>query len=168
MSFDSGERKPFRIELLLQASSGYFRMFRYVYIFRNGVDVVYSMTRFHGFRGLSFAEQCKFWTERVFLFDFLRSDDRAITVRFEDFLLDPKSVLTRIYSHLSLPYEEDPVRFAESTLIHPLDQETTPAIPAAVLGLRSPAYPQWSSLERQTFRDICSDAMKLLGYDMPE
>jgi hypothetical protein len=140
---------------------------RFVYLFRNGIDVVFSMSRFRGFREMSFVERCLFWSLRAQRYEFLRHHDRAIAIRFEDFLNDPDTELRRILSHIQLPYEEGPIRFASNTLVHPLDQPTESANPRSVLSLRAPAHQYWSSTEKRIFRDVCSPAMDLLGYEIP-
>lgn len=139
---------------------------RFVYIFRSGIDAVFSMSKFPGFAHLSFSESCAFWAERVFLYDYLRHDDRAIAVRFEDFLEDPKDVLSRICLHVGLPYEDSVAHFAATHLIHPLDQETALVNPRSALGSREPAQQHWSAEQKQTFRDICSEAMRVLAYSI--
>jgi hypothetical protein len=139
---------------------------RFVYIFRNGIDAVFSMSKFPGFRDMSFAERCSFWAGNALRYEWLLRNDSAIAIRFEEFLNHPDAALRRVLSHTQLPYEEGPAQFARTTLVHPLDQPTAAANPSSVLSLRTPARQSWSSQEKQTFRDLCSEAMDLLGYDV--
>jgi hypothetical protein len=139
----------------------------FLYIFRNGIDVVHSMSKFHGFRHLSFEGRCRMWSDNTFRYEFLRTHDRTIAIRFEDFVPNPDATFQRVLKLAGLPYETAPTEFAATTLVHPLDQPTMAADPRTVLAQRAPAWTEWREEEKQMFRDICSDAMHALGYKLP-
>ena len=140
---------------------------KFVYLFRNGLDVVQSMTKFGSFSKLEFERRCRFWSDRVFRYDYLRRHERAVTVRFEAFVEDNAATFERILAHLELPPDAGPARFASTTLVHPLDQPTAKADPKAVLAGRGRAYEAWSDEQKATFARLCSEAMTTLGYDIP-
>ena len=140
---------------------------RFIYLFRNGVDVVGSMGRFGSFSRLTFDERCRFWSDRAFRYDYLRSHHRSETVRFEDFLADNRGTFDRLLRHLGLPADDGPANYTSTTLVHPLDKPTTRASARQVLGRRATAWDGLSDRQRATFNSLCGEAMALLGYDMP-
>ena len=139
----------------------------FVHIVRNGIDVVHSMSKFHGFRHLTFEERCRFWSNNVLRYQWLRSYGRGLEIRFEDFLRNPDACLRRVFSLARLLYDGEPSRFAASTLVHPLDQATMAANPCSTLAQRRPAHENWSTGEREMFREICSEAMHVFRYELP-
>ncbi len=140
---------------------------RFVYLVRDGIDVVASMTRFGSFAQLDFEGRCRHWSERAFRYDYLRRHDRAVTVRFEDFLADDAGTFERIFAHVGLPSSPRSAAFTSSTLVHPLGAPTTTADPRSVLAGRPSPWEAWSDDERATFRRVCGDAMALLDYPLP-
>jgi hypothetical protein len=140
---------------------------RFLYTFRNGIDVVHSMSKFHGFRDLAFIDRCRFWARNELYYRWLRSCGSAIEIRFEDFVADPEAAFRRILAHAEVPYEGGPARFASCTLIHPLDEDTRLDNPRSALAQRPPAFEHWSAEERQVFQEICSESMQQLGYGIP-
>ena len=140
---------------------------RFVYLFRNGLDVVQSMAKFGSFSKLEFERRCRFWSDRVFRYDYLRRHERAATVRFEDFVEDNAATFERLLAHLDLPPDAGPAAFTSTTLVHPLDQPTAKADPKAELAKRERAYAAWSAEQKAIFTDVCAEAMALLGYDVP-
>lgn len=140
---------------------------RFVYLFRNGLDVVHSMSKFGSFKRREFEGRCEFWAERAFRYEYLRGHDLAVTVRFEDFVADNAAELGRVFRHLGLADDPGPAAFASSTLVHPLDQKTTEADPKEVLAQRRKGYEAWDDEQCEIFKRVCGDAMDLLGYEIP-
>lgn len=141
---------------------------RYVYLYRNGIDVVRSMAEFPGFSRMSFEERCDQWRWRAEMYDYLREHERAVTVRFEDFVGDAEAELARVIEALGLPADDGPARYASSTMVHPLERrDTVRADPRSELAKREPAYASWTSAERETFKRRCGASMARLGYDVP-
>jgi hypothetical protein len=140
---------------------------KFIYIFRNGIDVVQSMSKFGSFSKLGFEERCRFWSERTETYEYLRTWDDVCLVRFEDFLNDNASVLASIYSYLGLAHSQAPAEFASSRLIHPLDSPTAMLNPKEAIAARSSSFETWTGEERSTFESICGEAMKMLGYGIP-
>ncbi len=68
---------------------------------------------------------------------------------------------------LHLPIEKAPGRFAAEWLMHPLGGSTVKANARRVLESRPNAQENWSSAERESFRSICKNAMRVLGYPIP-
>lgn len=140
---------------------------RFVYLFRNGVDAVQSMSKFGSFVDRSFENRCHFWARHAFRFDYLRRHPSALSVRFEDFVKDSAGVYGRIAEHVGLKPSDAPARFASSTVVHPLDKPTGKGDPREEYARRPPAHQGWSDRERSIFKETCSEAMELLGYEIP-
>jgi hypothetical protein len=140
---------------------------KFIYIFRNGIDVVQSMSKFGNFSTLSFEERCRFWSDRADTYEFLRTWDDVCVIRFEDFLEDNESVLKSIYRYLGLVDSQAPSEFASSRLIHPLDSPTAMQNPKETIAARGSSFETWSGDERKAFKDICGGAMRMLGYEIP-
>ena len=140
---------------------------KFAYIFRNGMDVVHSMSKFGTFAQLDFASRCRFWSDRAETYEFLRTWDDVCVIRFEDFLEDNSSVLKRTCEYLGLPDSKVTSEFASTRMIHPLDAPTGALNPKEAIAARRRGYETWTSDERNVFRDICGDAMEMLGYDIP-
>jgi hypothetical protein len=153
-----------------QAATGLSWLFpgtKFVYLVRNGVDVVFSMSKFSVFRRMSFDQRCQFWADNVLRYQYLQSRADSLAIRFEVFVNDPDSVLAEIFAHLDLPIEDGPSALASGWLIHPLDGPTVKMSAREVLASRPPAHLTWSVSEKNAFRSICGKAMELLDYKLP-
>jgi hypothetical protein len=140
---------------------------KFVYVFRNGAEVVRSRTHFHAMRERSFEQHCREWAESVDRYAYLQTDERATTVRHENLTSDPDGVLAGVQSFVGVPHHVAPGRLAKTTLVHPLDEPTQVDVAVSErLGERSPAHEQWTKQERMTFKKLCSNAMQRLGYEM--
>jgi hypothetical protein len=140
---------------------------KFVYIFRNGVDVVHSMSKFGTFAKLDFASRCRFWSDRAETYAFLQTWDDVCVIRFEDFLDDNASVLKRTCEYLGFPDSRATSEFASTSMIHPLDSPTEKLNPKETIAARNSSFEQWTGDERNVFKDICGGAMKMLGYEIP-
>jgi hypothetical protein len=140
---------------------------KFLYIYRNGIDVLASMLRHSSFKPLGFEALCSFWADRVVQYRYLTEWDRALTLRQEDFLNSPDEELRKIYDFLEIAPDSGPVDYAKSTLEHPLGQATQKVNPKRVINQRQPAHQDWSEEQKTTFRSICGDAMEELGYTIP-
>jgi hypothetical protein len=140
---------------------------KFIYIHRNGIDVVQSMSKFGNFAKLDFAERCRFWNERCETYEYLRRWDDVCVIRFEDFLDDNARALKMVYDYLGLPESRASTEFASSRMIHPLDAPTAMQNPKEAIAARESSCASWTSEERATFARICANSMKMLGYELP-
>ena len=139
----------------------------FVYLFRNGTEVVASMAKFGAFTELSFEGRCRHWSDRVHRYQYLQSCDRAVVVRFEDFVADGSATFERLVASLGLDADPAPAEFTSTTLVHPGDQPTARVDARSALERRRPSYEDWTVEERRIFVDICGEAMATLGYEIP-
>jgi hypothetical protein len=141
---------------------------KFVYIVRNGCDVVHSMTKFSGFSQRDFRHHCLSWAEGIEKYRYLTTSPHAILVRQEELLNEPEALFSRVFDFLEMPKDSGPANYTRTTVVHPLDKQTRRgADPRSELRERQPAYEKWSDEQKAIFREICSPGMLELGYEMP-
>jgi hypothetical protein len=140
---------------------------RFLYIYRNGIDVVSSMTKHRAFRERGFVALCHFWADRVEHYRYLTRWEKATSLRQEDLLAYPDGEFRRIFDFLGIGNEPGPAEYARSTLVHPLGQPTEKADVREALSKRKPGYTDWTQEQMSTFRGICGEAMQELAYEIP-
>jgi sulfotransferase family protein len=146
----------------------YFPNAKFLYIFRNGIDVVQSRTRYRAFRDLSFSDHCEEWARHVDKYTYMLKMKEALPIRQEDLRVDPQKVFEQICPFIGAPYHSGPVDYLKSTLVHPLDQSTKRGIDVhQALNSRPPSHESWSTEKKDTFKNVCGNAMTKLGYQIP-
>jgi hypothetical protein len=141
---------------------------KFIYMFRNGYDVVNSRSRFRGMSTASFKEHCHIWAHHAEKYAYLCEMEEALPVRQEDVAADPDGVFRRVQAFIGVPFEEGPAQFAKTTLIHSLDKKTQQQVNVRqVFEQRRPVYETWTSEQRATFKELCSAGMMKLGYEIP-
>jgi hypothetical protein len=140
---------------------------RFVYIVRNGINVVHSRTKFPGFRHLDFAAHCETWAKSIEVFGFFWSASNAISVRQEELINDPEGLFRKVFDFTDLDYDEKPADFVRNNLVIPLDQPTQTGIDVKqVFEARRSPFESWTPEQRRTFKEIAGDAMGKAGYEI--
>lgn len=155
-----------------EVADGLLRLYpkaKFVMIHRNGIDVVQSRTKFHGFKELDFTKQCEEWARSINDFAFLRLMREASTVRHIDLVENPTLTFRQIQDFLELEHDDAPTLFTSSNQVHPLDSTHNKARidVKTVMAKRAPAYEEWSKQQRSIFKKYCESSMNLMGYEMP-
>lgn len=140
---------------------------RLIYVVRNGIDVVYSMSQFISFRDRPFDQLCRDWSDRVWRYDYLLKNTHSLCIRFEDFVSEPARTIARIFAHLTLPLQTQVAEFCTINLIHPLGGTTIKANPRSILMNRPAPHTMWSKSQKAVFRETCEKAMNYLNYPIP-
>jgi hypothetical protein len=141
---------------------------RFIYIVRNGCDVVHSMTRYQGFAQEDFRGHCLRWAEDVEKYRYLTKFPQCCSVTQESLLANPAEVFHKIFDHFGLPAHSGAAEFTATTLVHPLDKSTrTNVNPIQALAERKPPYVEWTPEQKRLFKEICGKAMAELGYEVP-
>ena len=141
---------------------------RFLYIYRNGCAVVNSRSHFGQMKQQSFRAHCETWARHVDKYDYFFNMPEAFTLRQEDLLEKPVELFKRIQDFLQVPYEDAPAKYSQTTLVHPLDESTQQDVDATdVLKSRPPPHAAWSQEQKEIFKDICSEGMNKLGYEIP-
>lgn len=147
---------------------GLFGGAKFLYIVRNGIEVVHSRTKFAGFKALDFEAQCRAWASSFRSFDHLARTPDALQVRHEELVADSEGLMRRVLAFLELGYDPRPATLVRSTLLIPLDQPTAAGVDAkAILESRQPAFESWTPEQRAIFKATAGEAMAHAGYEIP-
>lgn len=139
-----------------------------IYTFRSGINVVNSRSRKRGMRENSFIEHCEIWADHVEKYQYLLELDQVYPVRQEDVADDPVTTFKNVIAFLELNHDDGPANFSQTTLIHSLDKKTQLNVDVRkALTDRPPAYAEWTSEQKDVFKDICGNGMERLGYEVP-
>jgi len=141
---------------------------RFIWILRNGVNVVHSRCLFPAFRDLPFEEHCHHWASSIERFSYLLEMPGAVVVHQEELVDEPDMVFRRIFEKFRIDYDPKPSEYALTHHVHPLgDEATTKGVDIKkTLSERPPAYQDWTQEQRAAFKDICGDAMQMAGYEV--
>lgn len=155
-----------------RSAQGLLRLYpgtKFIWIVRNGVNVVHSRTKYHEFRDMEFSEQCKHWANSIKRFSYLFDMPEAIVVRQEEMLEDADRLFRRIFEHLSIPYDPGPAAYTSTTHVHPLDiRETMTGVDVKkVLRERPPVHEEWTEEWKETFKRVCGPSMQKAKYPIP-
>ena len=124
-------------------------------------------TKFKSFSHLSFEQHCREWAESIEGYRYLEGAPNAVAVRQEELVCDPDGVMDKVCRLAGLRPSERCANFVRHTLIHTLDETTQRDVDVEKLvSARVPAYLAWTPEQRQTFKGICSGAMKEAGYEV--
>jgi hypothetical protein len=141
---------------------------RFVYIVRNGINVVHSRTKYRGFRDLDFETQCRTWAMAIEDFRFLASAEAAIQVRHEQLVTEPNGFFQEVFDFVGIGYHEKPVSFVQNNMVIPLDEPSRAGVDVKeVFESRRPPYEDWTAEQRSIFRSVAGDAMRETGYEIP-
>ena len=140
---------------------------RFIWILRNGVNVVHSRRQFPAFRDLPFEEHCRHWADSIDRFSYLLEFPGTVVVHQEELVDDPDQVFRRIFEAFRIDYHPGPTEYALTHHVHPLgDESTTKGVDIKkTLSERPPAYQDWTQEQMRMFKDICGQAMQLAGYE---
>lgn len=141
---------------------------RFIWILRNGVNVVHSRRQFPAFRDLPFEEHCRHWADSIERFSYLLEFPETVVVHQEELVDDPDRVFRRIFEVFCIRYDPKSTEYALTHHVHPLgDESTTKGIDIKkTLSERPPAYQDWSREQMRIFKDICGESMQLAGYKL--
>ncbi len=142
---------------------------KFLYILRNGMDMVQSRTRFSGFKAHGFLDHCRTWTMNVDKYTYINDyPDAALEIRQDELISNPEKIFNQIFGLLTLEHHCGPVDFITNTIVHPLGQETRENVNVrAVLLERRPSWSEWDELEKETFKKVCGENMQRTGYEVP-
>jgi hypothetical protein len=141
---------------------------KFVYIVRNGIDVVHSRTRFHGFKDVDFETHCRAWAWSVGAYGYLADSEAGVMVRHERLVADPTSFFQALFEALDLDPHPGPAGFVQSTMLHPLDGPTESGADVKQrFDQRVAGHTNWTQEQRACFLEIAGDAMAQVGYEIP-
>ena len=138
---------------------------KFIYIMRNGIDVVHSRTKFHGFCNNEFQHHCQAWSNSITKYRYLSGHTRALCVRHESLLSDPIAFFNEIFDFLNLEYCNKCTEYVSNTLVHSLDKHTQSDINALErIKSRESPFNTWTTEQKNLFLSICGEAMDEMNY----
>ncbi|MHC4217635.1 MAG: sulfotransferase [Planctomycetota bacterium] len=143
-----------------------------VYLVRNGIEAVSSRLRYESFADLPFHEHCEAWSRSVELAEWGRGRDDVMVLRHENLLAADALAesLDALWSFIDLPAEPRCFDTLLYVCHHPTrddDGEDMGTPPGEVLSGRADRCRDWTGTQRRTFADLCGEAMRYWGYEMP-
>ncbi len=129
---------------------------RFVYLHRDGRQVVDSIRRHWGWSHL---KSCRLWqecTQQVIEFK-NRYPSRMATVRFERLFANPQKAFSDVFRFLKLPADTTPAQAL-------LQQSAKTKRSAAGEPAQQPKNTRWNWLQRQWFEHACGALQGKLGY----
>ena len=164
-----------------QEFSYYLKLFencRFIFMLRNGMDVVESRRKYMGERlGQSCRKYADVMSRQLTFLD----HEKILPVYHERLIESPEEEFRRIYQFLGLPYSGASAEMIRGTILHPTkngtqdmnvkgrrDKIVTVKEDHQAFFKKSPRpYENWSESEKAAFVDICGAVMKKLGYEIP-
>ncbi len=142
---------------------------RFLYILRNGIDMVQSRTRFPGFKEFGFQDHCRTWTMNVDQYSYIENyPESALEIRHDEMVKEPGKIILQICELLDIGFHSGPVDFISGTIVHPLDNPTqNNVVVKDELKKRKPAWLKWSNDEKEIFKKTCGENMQRVGYSLP-
>lgn len=138
---------------------------KFIYIVRNGIEVVHSMTKFHGFKQKDFSNQCQIWRDSIEKYAYFENCKHAICLRHEQLVYNPKTFFTQIFQFLGLDFSNQCIDFVSGNLIHPLDAPDQKQQDAVIqLKQRKSPYSSWPDEQKRIFESICGTSMQSMNY----
>lgn len=141
---------------------------KFIYIIRNGLNVVQSRRLFSGFSYKTFEENCLSWQKECEKYKYLESSDKSVFFYYEDIIEDPDLFFNTLYKTLHFPLSIESAKYIKTNLVHPLDQSDQKGVDVKeILKSRPSPYETWSEEEKELFTEICGPGMKRHGYEIP-
>jgi hypothetical protein len=136
------------------------------YIVRNGIEVVASRTAHENFKDVSFEEHCHIWTRAHAMALWGEGHDALVVVRHEALRRSPKETLAAALDACGLPFHEECLKQVVGKTFHPTQNENESREASSDLEQRHQRWERWDAQQRETFSDICGEAMRYFGYPM--
>jgi hypothetical protein len=160
--------KSFPSEPVTRGLLALYPTIRFIYIVRNGCEVVQSRTKFKGFTHQGFKQHCLNWAEGVDKYRHLTRIRESCLVSQEALVDDPDALFEKLFRFLAIPEHPGAADYARTTLVHPLDKSTRTGTDARkVLAEREAAHTGWTDEQKSLFKEICGSAMAELRYPVP-
>ena len=142
---------------------------KYIYIYRNAIDVINSAQKTMWFKEKDFTELCKSWAHSVNKYEYLMNYPYSLCIKQDDLVSDPQKTLKDIQKFLNLNYSEIPSDFIKNNIIHPLDNLDTIKTKNTkyYFQKREPAFLNWSENQKNIFKKYCKESMLKLNYTVP-
>lgn len=160
--------KAFITESSFQGLDIVFPKAKYIFLIRNGIDVIHSRTKFNKDNKVDFERYCINWSKENENYQYLVQCPKSIFIKYEALVDDYKGILQSIYKHIDINSELKPKEYLEQNLVHSLGNKGIEKIDVqSTLQNRIPAYSKWDKWKKQCFKKHCNDTMLNYGYKIP-
>ena len=142
---------------------------KFVYIVRNGIEVVSSRMSFSGFKDKTFEWQCEAWVKAEEIVRWGQSREDFFLIRHES-LLDEHAaecVFRELFAWLNIDNDPECLQALTSNKFHPTKVSIENEEYTKDLTKRSLRYHAWTDEQKESFGRICKPSMDYFGYDLP-
>lgn len=150
---------------------------RMLYLIRDGIDVICSRQKFHGFQHYSFVEHCEVWMQAVSMVSWVESRKQQACVFRYEWMLDPTVLtteLSKVFEFMGLRDCPEVIKHILSHRYHPTSSgpkgdewASASQQQRAAVAKKEKGWQQWSKTQQATFEEICGEGMRQLGYAIP-
>ena len=139
-----------------------------VYIVRNGVEVVASRMTKPQFKHFTFEDNCKIWAQSMNVVKSALDSQHFLLLRHENMLNgeDLTVMYEMLFKHLKVSFQLDYVEFVKENFCHPTKLNSEDKQIKSLVN-RKNRWSKFNEKDKETFMDICADAMDYFGYTIP-
>jgi hypothetical protein len=139
-----------------------------LYIIRNGLEVVNSTRRYHGFKHLSFKAICKRWAGSITTNAFLEAEPSCAVILHHELIAEPAATMRKAFARIGIDHDDGPGEFLASNVFNSSFSETNDDEQVKDLfASRAAAWESWTEAEQATFIRICGAKMQERGFALP-
>ena len=141
----------------------------FVYLLRNGIEVVTSRMGFRGFADQPFTRHCEVWAQSVEMAEWGRGRGRFLLLRHEHTLDRPvlSRTMNELWSFVDLPAEPACPEHLLEICHHPTGDVGGGDDFHEALRRRADGWRRWTPGQRRQFVERCGAAMRHFGYPIP-
>ncbi|MCB1754086.1 MAG: sulfotransferase family 2 domain-containing protein [Gammaproteobacteria bacterium] len=142
--------------------------FKIIYVMRNGVEVVNSASKFHGFADLSFEQLCHRWANSFESNDYLLEKTNCAVIKHHELVSAPDIVYCKVFDKLEIEPHNGPASFIQTNLFNSSFSETSSVSKIKRhFDDRLQCWNDWTEEQRSTFISICDKYMGKHGFEKP-
>lgn len=153
---------------------------KFVSLLRNGIEVVSSRMEYPSFAAAGFDSHCQVWNRSAEVYQWAEAHPNDSLLLRHEWFYQPQRLnqwMRELSDMLSLEYSTIPEEQILGALQHPtsssiaMEQTEFAASTAedkqSYFQSKRERWRSWSPEQRQRFTDLCGEAMRRLGYDLP-
>lgn len=158
-----------------ESAKGILKIFpsaKFIYIVRNGVEVVHSMQNYKSFDKYDFRGLCKFWADKQRKYQYLTTNaysQSALVIRHEDMVNNTEDTVKNICSFLMIPDSPKVLDFLKNNTVHSSfknDEQNSGIIKPPLYKKKLVSYDDFTQSQQKIFTTECQEAMFLLNYEV--
>lgn len=154
---------------LADFADSFFHQVHWVLVIRNGIEVVESRMKHWNLAKADFADHCRAWAAAADMVRWSTGRENATVIRHE-WLLDPdqtRRCFADLQQRLSLDPSDAPMEFVNDHHVSGRRRGEVENVDRETLAARAEAWREWTPAQRATYREVCGETARLLGYPIP-